>query len=298
MASPELLRIGQLNRRIAAEIDADSIAELDEGPRSHLGASVMGDACERKLWLGFRWVRKEAFGGRMLRLFRRGHYEEPKFINRLRRIGFTVYEHDPATGKQFRISGVDGHYGGSGDGLGYAPPSYGIDGPIVFEFKTHNEKSFAKLAGKIVTKVPDIVRKDGEGMKKSKPMHYAQMSQYGAAYGCKYGLYMAVNKETDEIYCEFIELDWSLATVMFGKAARIIYSQTPPPKISESPAFFDCKYCHYDGVCFKGHAPSKNCRSCIHAVPAPEGTWGCAFMNQLIPAEVIPQGCPHWQRII
>ena len=292
------IAIGSLNRRIANDVDADSIRELREGPRSHLGASVMGDPCARKLWLGFRWAKQESFSARMLRLFRRGHYEEPKFVNRLTRIGFTIYEHDPATGKQFRISGVNGHYGGSGDGLGYAPAEYGLEGAGVFEFKTHGETSYAKLAGKIVSKTPEIVRKDGEGLRKSKPMHYAQMCQYGAAYNLTWGLYCAINKNTDELYFEFVELDHSVASSMFVKAETIIGSQVPLPKISESPAFFDCKYCHYTGICHKGHAPEKNCRSCINASPQSEGRWGCAYHAAIIPDEVIPHGCPHWQRII
>lgn len=287
-----------LNRQIADEIAKDSIAELSEGPRSHLGASVMGDPCQRKLWLGFRWAKQEQFSGRMHRLFRRGHYEEPKFVNRLTRLGFEIYETDPATGKQFRISGAKGHYGGSGDGLGYAPARYGLQGPGVFEFKTHNEKSFAKLAGKIETKTPDIVRKNGEGVRKSKPMHFAQMSQYAAAYNCAWTLYAAVNKETDELYFEFNEPDLSLAASCYVKAENIIFSQVPPPRISESPNFFDCKYCHLNGICFKGHAPDKNCRSCSNAVPIENGEWGCVFNNAIIPADVIPTGCPQWARIV
>lgn len=234
----------------------------------------------------------------MQRLFKRGHKEEPHFVERLTRLGFTVYEHDPATGKQFRITGANGHYGGSGDGLGWAPQDWGMDGPGVFEFKTHNEKSFTKLAGKVVTKVGEIVRKDGEGVKKSKPMHFAQMCQYGAAYGCKWGLYCAVNKDTDELYFEFLELDYSVASAMFLKAERVVYSQVPPPRIADSPSFFDCKYCHLTGICYGGEAPNKNCRSCVNAVPAPDGRWGCNFVGELIPPEVIPNGCPHWARII
>lgn len=294
----DAITIGRLNRRISNDVDSDSVVELSEGPRSHLGASIMGELCGRKVWLGFRWAKQEKFSARMLRLFRRGHYEEPKFVDRLRRVGFTVYEHDPATGKQFRVSGVNGHYGGSGDGLGYAPADYGLVGPGVFEFKTHGETSFAKLAGKIVTKTPEIVRRDGEGMKKSKPMHFAQMSQYGAAYGCEWGLYAAINKNTDELYFEFVALDTALAASMYLKAETVIYSQTPLPKISESPAFFDCKYCHYAGICHKGHAPDKNCRSCVNATPIPDGRWGCAYHADVIPNEVIPNGCPHWGRIV
>ena len=46
-----------------------------EPPRPHMGCSLIGDPCERKLWLSFRWAVVERFDGRILRLFRRGQHE-------------------------------------------------------------------------------------------------------------------------------------------------------------------------------------------------------------------------------
>ena len=51
-----------------------------EPPRSHMGASELGHACERWLWLKFRWMVIEKFEGRTLRLFRRGHNEEATIL--------------------------------------------------------------------------------------------------------------------------------------------------------------------------------------------------------------------------
>ena len=293
---------GQLTRMLNQDIADTSVRDFEEGPRTHLGASIMGKPCKRQAWGTFRWLKHERFSGRMHRLFKRGHREEPHFIERLRACGFTIFEHDPETGKQFRIVGANGHYGGSGDGMGYAPPHYGLEEAIVFEFKTHNEKSFTKLAGKIVTKTPDIVRKDGEGVKKAKPEHFAQMSQYGKAYNLRYGLYCAINKETDEIYIEWVVLDWTLADRLFRDAEYIVNSRTPPPKIAESIAFFDCKYCAQGPICHAGQQPDVNCRSCKFAVPVENAEWWCELhspeANAPIPKDVIPKACPSWQSIV
>jgi len=292
----------QVANRIHHDVEAASVRDFEEGHRSHMGASIMGKPCKRQHWSTFRWLKQEKFSGRMHRLFKRGHREEPHIIERLRAAGFTVYEHDPETGKQFRIVGAKGHYGGSGDGLGYCPPEYGINEAIVFEFKTHKEKWFAKLAGKILAKTPEIRRGKPEGVKKTKPEHYAQMCQYGKAYNLRYGLYVAINKETDEYYFEFVELDWTLADRLFRDAEYLIFSQVPPPKIAESIAFYDCKYCVYGGICHAGQQPEKNCRSCINARPVDNGEWWCDLhspeANSSIPNDTILVGCPSWKSIV
>ncbi len=289
----------RLSALIAEEVEADSLAEYEEGPRWHLGASEIGQPCERRAWSSFRWLKQEKFSGRMLRLFRRGHFEEPKFISRLKRIGFEVFEFDE-DGKQFKISGHKGHYGGSLDTIAIAPDRYKLPGPLLVEYKTHNEKSFAKLAGSLIKKWPQIERNKlkAEGVRKSKPQHYSQMCSYGQAYSLPFGLYCAINKETDEFHFEVVPLDYSHGVNMFDRAGRIIFSQTPPPKIANSTAFFECKMCHLSAICHHGAAPETNCRSCENAFPVDGGEWYCRVFDGLIQRETIAQGCPQWRRIV
>jgi hypothetical protein len=46
------------------------------------------------------------------------------------------------------------------------------------------------------------------------------MCSYGQAYGLKYGLYCAINKNTDELYFEIVELDWNHGTVNLVQQSR------------------------------------------------------------------------------
>src|SRR5258706_6836432 len=85
--------------------------------RAHLGVSIIGEKCSRKLWYSFRWCKLEQFSGRMRRLFNRGHKEEEKFKELLSWMGFFVREIDPTTNKQYKFSALGGHYGGSGDSI-------------------------------------------------------------------------------------------------------------------------------------------------------------------------------------
>jgi len=280
----------------------------DAEPRTYMGASVIGDDCRAKIWGDFRWLSIEKFTGQKLRLFNRGHLEEARFAKLLKAIGFDLREFDEH-GEQYGLKGCDGHFGGHLDGMAKPPARYGIAGDLVLlvEEKSHNEKSFKKLAG---DKNQDasynlLLRQGGEGMRLSKPQHYAQMACYGRAYKLQFGLYVAVNKETDEIYFEIIELDWRYADDLFLKAQMLIKAQTMPQKIAQTETFWKCKGCSQSPVCHRGVAPPKSCRSCVYALAAPEGKWICS--NDIYAAacdetelskEFMKVGCEHWAAIV
>jgi len=284
--------------QIQSDIDAFCKVEFTEDNRTHLGASIIGNECQAYSWNTFRWLNQEKFSGQLLRLFNRGHTEEARFIRWLEGIGFTVWETDPETKAQFRISGVNGHFGGSLDSIMRPPARYNLpDLAWLGEFKTHNEKSFTKLAGKKSnTSIPRI---GGEGVRLSKPVHWRQMCSYGRAYNFTHGLYCAVNKDTDELYFEIVTIDYHEADDLFRKAESIINSQRQPPKIAQSEAFFNCKYCHaFKDICHKGQLPTKNCRSCVNARPIENAEWFCDRWNNTIPKDYIKTGCDEWKAII
>lgn len=262
----------------AAEIYTKDFYELKH--REHLGISIIGEECSRKIWYGFRWCKLEDFSARMRRLFARGHSEEDKFIKLLFGIGFKIFQHDPKTGKQYKLSGCNGHYGGSGDSVGIIPEF--PDELILLEFKTHNKKSFAKFGENKEISV-----------KIAHPKHFAQMSGYGRGFGTKYGLYCAVNKDDDDLYFELLELDWNYGQQLESKAYDIITSKLPPPRISDNPAYHHCKYCTFSSICHDNAPVEKNCRSCQFSEPIENAKWRCNRFNDTIPAEYIKTGCEY-----
>lgn len=131
LETPGVLK--QVARKVLAEIDNYCATAYNDGHRAHLGASLIGDPCSRKLWYGFRWVYHKMHDGRQQRLFNRGHREEERFIEWLTAAGITVESHDttkPLNDKgeypQIRISGCKGHFGGSLDSKIKFPESWGI----------------------------------------------------------------------------------------------------------------------------------------------------------------------------
>ena len=274
-----------LERLISSDVETFCASYYESGHRNHLGASELGEECWRKLWYSFRWVKKEAFSGRMLRLFNVGHSAEPRFITYLRGIGFEVKEFNE-DGKQFRIVGAKGHYGGSLDGMCKAPSRYQLSEDIVLlnEFKTNNTGSgYSKVAT--------------DGIQKAKPRHHAQMSQYGYKYGLKYGLYMIENKNDSDITFKIVELDWNLGAQMERKAEEIIFAKEPPNRISDNPAYQACKFCNKAGICHGNEPVEINCRSCRNSQPVDDAEWYCHKFGMNIPKGFIPKGCEHHNAI-
>src|SRR5712664_1724467 len=223
----------KLEELISEDINSFCETYYEQGHRNHLGASEVGEPCWRKLWYNFRWVKLQHFDGRMMRLFNVGHSAEPRFISYLRGIGFEVKEFDE-DGKQFRISGAMGHYGGSLDGMCKAPERYQLATDLVLlnEFKTNG-------TGKGYEDVEKF------GLAKAKPKHFSQMSQYGYKNNLKYGIYLIENKNDSDLTVKIIELDWNLGKQLEQKATDIIFSKEAPPRISENPSTYDCKFCNY-----------------------------------------------------
>lgn len=268
---------------LAALEEGSRQALSDRGHRKHLGASLMGRPCARQLYYKHRWAKDEKFSGRMLRLFNRGHLEEARFKRWLEAAGATVYELNPATGTQYRISFAGGHGGGSTDGIAVNVPSLPPGEPCAVEQKTKNEKQFGKLAGTLESKWPELVRKfnpNKNGLQKSNPDHYVQLQLYMDGMGCRYGLYMAVNKDTDELYVEFVHLDPALVHRYKMRAQGIIFNKEAPPRVSSTPGAEECRFCPMQGICHLNEVPEVNCRTCWHATPVEGGTWVCERGNQ------------------
>jgi hypothetical protein len=247
--------------KVLDAIDAWRVGGADQSPRTHLGASTIGTRCERALWYKFRWVGRETFDARMLRLFDRGQREEATFVEELRGAGIEVLDVDPSTGRQFSFKAAGGHFGGSLDGVALGIP----DAPQtwhVLEFKTHSAKSFGELAKK--------------GVKLAKPLHYAQMQAYMHMGSLTRALYLAVNKDTDEVYGERIRYEPDVGKALMEKAERVVFASEPLPGVSTDPAWYECKFCPAAKVCHGQQMPEVSCRSCLHSTPEKDGTWSCS----------------------
>lgn len=244
--------------------------------RPHMGASLIGHQCNRYIWLTWRWALKPEFSGRMLRLFSTGQREESRLIEELRGIGATVWDRDPDTGDQFRVSACNGHFGGSLDGVGKGLPE-APKSPCVLEFKTHNDKSFNELCSKKV-----------QG---AKPQHYDQMTVYMGLMEIDRAMYMGVNKNNDDVYCEWVHFDKDHFASLIDRAQNLIEQTSSPEPLSRDPSYYICKMCSFHKHCHGGLAAEVNCRTCCHASPVENGAWNCGHLNKQLDDKAQRSAC-------
>lgn len=262
----------------------DAYRGAEDGFRSHMGASLMGQECARKIWLGWRWVLKPKFPARIMRLFNRGHLEEARFISLLLSIGVQVFQQD-AQGNQYRISFGRGHGGGSGDGIATGIPDLPAGAWALLEFKTHGDSSYRKLAK--------------EGVRGSKFEHYVQMQLYMGKMGIQYALYGAVNKNDDSLHMEIVSFDPAVFDQFSERGEKLVRLPGPPKRISESPGFFMCKMCDLHPVCHRKAAPEVNCRTCAYSEPRMDvdgGVWHCRKNEVDLTKEMQHAACPSYER--
>ena len=245
----------------------DAFSTKEEGFRRHLGASLIGRPCARDLWYSHHWCKEKKFSGRILRLFNRGHLEEARFIALLRLIGAQVWG-TADDGRQLRITGASGHFGGSLDSVVLGIPDCPTE-PLLAEYKTHGNKSFTALVS--------------EGVMKAKWEHYVQMNVYAAYHQLNWCLYLAVNKDTDALHAELIEVDPQVVARYHQRAEDIVFAPEPPGRLNESPAWYQCKYCDHHKMCHDFEYPEVNCRTCAHSTPIENGKWKCEKKSITIP---------------
>jgi CRISPR/Cas system-associated exonuclease Cas4 (RecB family) len=244
----------------AAAIYAAYEKAADDGLRKHSGCSVAGHECARFIWNDFRWIARAQWPGRMLRVFDTGKREEQRVEADLKAIGCQVSTTDE-NGRQWRVSALGGHLGGSMDGavlgLPEAPRTW-----HVLEIKTANDKSWKTLAK--------------DGVRIAQPKHWTQMQLYMLLGELTRAVYISVNKNDDSLHVERVELEKDLAQAALERVGRIIFAAEPPPRISDDRDWWQCKSCSYFESCHGTDAPLVNCRTCAHSTPERDGGWSCA----------------------
>lgn len=224
--------------------DFEKYNKCDQNFRSHLGVSIIGDDCARKIFLSFRFAKKEKFTARQTTIFDLGHFIEKLVIDKLRKIKhFSVF----APNKQYKIVDCFGHLGGSLDGIVvYNNEAY------VLEVKSHKNSSYTQFKK--------------HGVIKSHYQHYIQSNIYAVKTGISKILYAALNKDTGEISFEILPVNIKKAKLFIEKAYDIIFNNFSPP-LSLDSRYFKCKMCPYYSICFEQEQLKKHCRNCVNSVP-------------------------------
>ena len=247
--------------------------------RPYLGMSELGNECNRYLWYSFRWAYTETTSKRMQRLWDRGHREEPVLLDLLKSVGVRIES------EQNEYVDCAGHVKGHSDGV--------ITGVIeapktrhIFESKALADKYFRQLCK--------------DKLQKYSSVYYGQVQLYMHYEKCTRALFIAVNKNDDNLYIERIHYDKAYAKDLIFKGTCIVLDETPPPRAYPEPTFFKCKWCDAKEQCWKDKPLDRNCRTCIYSTPGEEGKWICDtpdFITIEIPPAIQKVGCGNYKAI-
>lgn len=210
--------------------------------RTYLGGSSLGSACARQVQ--YRYMQTPVdedrqFPARTLRIFDFGHNIEDILAEYLKDAGFDLRTHGPQ-GEQFGFSVADDQIKGHIDGVicsGPVPIGY----PFLWENKSANTKKFS-----------EFVRK---GVAEANPVYAAQIALYQAYMDLTEhpALFTVMNKDTCEIYYEFVPFDKELAQRTSDRGVDILKATRAKemlPRIAANSDYFACKFCDYRKTCW------------------------------------------------
>jgi hypothetical protein len=243
----------QTSTHVNAAIDAALVAgNAASPPRTYLGGSRLGHACERALQFEFVKAPKDEgadFDGRLLRIFGIGHALEDVAVAWLRAAGFDLYTRrgGGAHGEQFGFSVAGGRIRGHVDGVFAGGPAItGMAFPALWECKTMNAKSWRETSSK--------------GVAVAKPIYAAQIAVYQAYMDAAVpgvadnpALFTAINKDTAELHHELVPFNAELAQRMSDRGVRILAATDAGdllPRVAAQADHFECRFCPWAKRCW------------------------------------------------
>ncbi len=227
--------------------------------RSYLGASSIGDECIRKVQLQYM-QKDQKVSAKQIRTFDIGHCLEDLIIQWLKIAGFQLKTRDK-NGEQFGFSVAGGRFAGHVDGIILSFPEefasaaettgqgsalfasaaeVTAQGSSLLEIKTMNHKSWNDTQKR--------------GVLVSKPVYYSQVQLYMAYMNLDRCLFVALDKDTSNLYFEIIPFDPGMAQKYSDRAVQIIKATENNellPCVSGDSSFFLCKMCGFRDHCWK-----------------------------------------------
>lgn len=214
--------------QIQQRIDDAIMAIANKKPsRNYLGASSIGEECDRKLWYSFHEPIK-VDDPRVHRIFDLGHLLESYCLSMLKHAGYEVFYEE--SGEQFGFT--DEEIAGHCDGVIIID-----DHPHLLEIKTANDKRFAEMVK--------------DGVEKSDPVYFTQMQVYMKYMELDRALFFAINKNTSALHMEIVKYEKIKADYAINRGKEIVRGEKEEAKRKySSPSFYRCKFCNYRSKCW------------------------------------------------
>ena len=281
-----MVKLPEIEDRTLKAVDAALEAEQESRPRNYLGASAIGDVCDRKLWLNFRWVKRGFIEAAGLRRINDGHRGELVLADMLRKVVGLDLSTEKEPGVQHSFEAIGGHFRGNCDGL-LTGLIQDPDTLYVWECKVINDIKYKKL-------VSLKMKSEKDALKNWDYVYYAQAQIYMHFFNAPKHYLTAASAGVRDITSVVTEYDQAEAEKFIEKAKRIIFAPRPAGKISSDPAWHECKYCSFHSMCHEDDMPrNKSCRTCLHSSPLKTGGWKCELHKKDLNMEDQQKGCEH-----
>jgi hypothetical protein len=216
--------------------------EAAKPPRNYLGASSIGDSCERKLWYGVQGTQREPIKWQGLYAIEDGHRTEDLIAERLRLVpGIELWTHRE-DGSQFGFEDFGerfrGHIDGVIRGLLQAPKT-----PHIWENKSVNEAKFKKFQKAAAEKG------EKNALKAWDLIYYAQAVVYMSYFDLtRHYLTVTTPGGRDIASCR-TEANPTYAEALREKGKGILNATEPSARVSENPSWWECKFCPFWETC-------------------------------------------------
>lgn len=216
-----------------------------ETPRQYVGASSIGDDCERKLYYNFhRAAEAQPTGAKGTLAANDGHRSEEVAAAYLRQLPSIQLWTKKEDGSQYGFTDLNGKFRGHLDGIIKGIPLAPAT-PHVWEHKAKNQRLYDAL-----TKLKEKFHIK-EVLKKWDAVYYAQAVIYMHYYDLTRH-YMTVSLPGfRDLQTIRTDANPTFAQSLIEKAKRVINATRPPMGISQNPTWFECKFCKFNHICFK-----------------------------------------------
>lgn len=207
---------------LPALLDKQLIDHHVQEKRNYIGASQIGNPCQRAIWYDYKHYPKKPYSAKQLRTFEIGKRLESMILSELTVSNIKWSNYDIVDTIPF--------FRGTCDAILSIN-----DQKYILEIKTAKDVSFKKFI-KL-------------GLKDWNKQYYAQIQTYMGLYNIEKGILLAINKDTSELHQEEINFDPIYYMTLKSNASYIAEQKEPPERINKSPLFYICSMCQYKELC-------------------------------------------------
>ena len=216
---------------IAADV-FKMLSELQhEEIRNYIGASSIGRKCERAIYYDFHGAPSLDFNPKTKIAFEVGKKLETLILDFIEKAGYSI-TYPKTSNKMLGFCDIKNPvFQGHADAL----------------LTINNKQYILEIKTAKSSRYQTFVK---HGLRKFSETYFAQLQAYMGMSGIHRSVLLAMNKDTHELHCQWVDFDKKYYVQLQDRALRISQAEEPPERISKSPFYDVCNRCNFIDTCF------------------------------------------------